>query len=656
MKRLPLLLALLLLFSALPLSAASRFWTGAVSANWSDPGNWGGTAPVSGDTLYFPAAGANKSTVNDFPAGFRVNGFVAENGYTLAGNAIDLGADMILGSTTVVTLPIRLVTGTLLSPSGGTITVNSPIDLNGHTLTVLTSGRVVLNGIISGAGGITKNHDSGNLSDLVLAGNNTYTGFTLVNGGRLVVPNANGLGAGANNPLTRTVIYNGGSLVVQNALIGEALEIGGPGFQNEGALQTTGSTIFNGSLTLTEQTRAKIEGTLGIHGRVTGPGGLTLDGAGVLTLYSNGNDFAGPLNWLSSSSSTGIVAGVDNALPTTLELVTPAAATLTLNGHVQRLRSIAGLGTISLSTDGELLLTNAQGVWGGQLTGTGNFFVNGGAMSIVDANSVTGQFQNNGASITLTGNGTFSTATRYTQTAGTTVSGGGVHMFGPVTLTSGTYSEAIGGTAPSAYGKLQVTGTLTLGGASLALSQTALVPAGALVILENDGTDPVSGTFTGLPEGATVPGGLQAFTISYAGGTGNDVVLLAAVANTSTSLTSTPNPSSAGQSVTLTATVTSPSPGTPTGTVTFRDGATVLGTAALTNGTATFSTSALTAGSHSITATYNGDTSFSTSTSPAVTQVVAAAVNPEAIPALDARGLAVLAAILGIMAVVALRR
>src|SRR5256886_6365097 len=52
--------------------------------------------------------------------------------------------------------------------------------------------------------------------------------------------------------------------------------------------------------------------------------------------------------------------------------------------------------------------------------------------------------------------------------------------------------------------------------------------------------------------------------------------------------------------ISFTASVTSPVTGTPTGTVTFQDGASALGTGTLSGGTATFTTSALTAGTHSI--------------------------------------------------------
>jgi hypothetical protein len=92
-------------------------------------------------------------------------------------------------------------------------------------------------------------------------------------------------------------------------------------------------------------------------------------------------------------------------------------------------------------------------------------------------------------------------------------------------------------------------------------------------------------------------------------------------AKSSTLLVSSLNPSTFGASVTFTATVKSTG-GTPTGKVTFKDGATTLGTGTLSGGKATFSTSALPVATHSITAVYGGSVNFSGSTSAALSQVV----------------------------------
>ena len=94
----------------------------------------------------------------------------------------------------------------------------------------------------------------------------------------------------------------------------------------------------------------------------------------------------------------------------------------------------------------------------------------------------------------------------------------------------------------------------------------------------------------------------------------------------STALTSSQNPSTAGQAFTLTATVTC-SGFTPTGTINFFDGGNPLGNSLVTagpgpnQGNGVISPSSLSVGSHSITATYNGDSNCGASTSP-LTQTV----------------------------------
>jgi hypothetical protein len=62
--------------------------------------------------------------------------------------------------------------------------------------------------------------------------------------------------------------------------------------------------------------------------------------------------------------------------------------------------------------------------------------------------------------------------------------------------------------------------------------------------------------------------------------------------------------------------------GTVTGTVAFYDGTTLLKTVTPSKGAAKFTTKTLTSGTHSITATYNGSTDFTGSSSAPVTQTV----------------------------------
>ena len=102
-----------------------------------------------------------------------------------------------------------------------------------------------------------------------------------------------------------------------------------------------------------------------------------------------------------------------------------------------------------------------------------------------------------------------------------------------------------------------------------------------------------------------------------------EAVSFSITSGTTTSLSSSLNPAPSGKPITFTAVVAPKLSGTPTGTVTFKDGATILGTKALSGGKATFSTSALASGSHNITAIYDGATYFTTSTSSAFAEKIA---------------------------------
>ena len=121
------------------------------------------------------------------------------------------------------------------------------------------------------------------------------------------------------------------------------------------------------------------------------------------------------------------------------------------------------------------------------------------------------------------------------------------------------------------------------------------------------------GTYSVAPSGATSPN----YTITFAAGT-----LTITKAATSVAFTTTPNPSANNQNVQLRAVISpvAPGAGTPTGTVTFRRNGTVLGTATLVNGVATL-TKKFSRGTHSLTASYAGNTNF-TSSSGAVTHQV----------------------------------
>jgi poly(3-hydroxybutyrate) depolymerase len=109
---------------------------------------------------------------------------------------------------------------------------------------------------------------------------------------------------------------------------------------------------------------------------------------------------------------------------------------------------------------------------------------------------------------------------------------------------------------------------------------------------------------------------------TYASSTSNTVSQVVNKAATMTTLTSSLNPSNFGQSVTFMAAVAPEFSGTVTGNVAFYNGSKKLASAALSGGVASYTTTTLPVGADSITAVYNGSTSFTTSTSSALSQEV----------------------------------
>ncbi|MEZ6151026.1 MAG: Calx-beta domain-containing protein [Pirellulaceae bacterium] len=107
-----------------------------------------------------------------------------------------------------------------------------------------------------------------------------------------------------------------------------------------------------------------------------------------------------------------------------------------------------------------------------------------------------------------------------------------IPVVGNYTLNSGdTLPIEILGTNPATqFDNFVVTGSVSLGGATLTIPTATVAPFQSFMIIDNDAADPVVGTFAGLAEGALVGtySGLSVY-ITYQGGTGNDVVLFTAI-------------------------------------------------------------------------------------------------------------------------------
>jgi hypothetical protein len=100
------------------------------------------------------------------------------------------------------------------------------------------------------------------------------------------------------------------------------------------------------------------------------------------------------------------------------------------------------------------------------------------------------------------------------------VNAGGVDLLGTLHVAISAADSAPG---------LSVAGNVTVGG-TLRVTALPLAAGTTITIIDNDGIEPINGTFVKLPEGAVIRSlgsVVQDFRISYAGGTGNDVTLTA---------------------------------------------------------------------------------------------------------------------------------
>jgi large repetitive protein len=188
-------------------------------------------------------------------------------------------------------------------------------------------------------------------------------------------------------------------------------------------------------------------------------------------------------------------------------------------------------------------------------------------------------------------------------------------VFGqPVTFTATVTFNAPGAGAP--------TGTV-----SFADNGTPIGCTGGMPTLDNGGG--ATCTTSALPVGDAQVVATYQGDASFAASPSSPLSQPVSKAATTTALSpSSVNPTVAGQDVTFTASVsvTAPGAGVPTGAVAFFDEGAPLGTAQLASqagsGQATLTTSGVSVGARSVTATYQADDDFDTSTSSPVTQQV----------------------------------
>ena len=535
---------------------------------------------ISGATFSLTKAGAGTMTLS------------GANTFT-GGATLSAGQLNINNATAVGTGTFAINGGTIDNTSGGAITLSNnnaqtwggdftfvgsnnlnlgtgAVTLGANRVVTTFGGVLTVGGVISGAGlSLTK----AGAGTLVLSGANTFTGGMILNAGELDINNAAAIGGG-------TFTINGGTI---DNTSGGAITLSNNNAETWAAnFAFAGSNDLNlgtGAIALTaDATVTDPAKTLTVGGIISGAHSLTKSGAGTMTLSASNTYSAG----------TTLVSG-------RLNLSTAAAlgtGTFTIDG-----------GTLDNTSGGTLTINNAQ-TWAGSFTflGTNNLNMGTGAISLTAATTITvaagalaiagvisGGFALNKAGSgteTLTGANTFTggmtlsagilfvnnSSGSGTGTAAVTVNGGtlagtgsisgsltvnsggtlGPGVGGPSAFASGSFSIATGGTfdvdinsstAGTGYDQLNVTGTVNLTGSTLHLNGTRTHNGGdAIVLINNDGADAVTGTFNGLSEGALVSLNGVNYNISYHGGTGNDVVLTDAAPTVATPASATPSP------------------------------------------------------------------------------------------------------------------
>jgi acetyl esterase/lipase len=725
MKAKRLLFAVIQILATTSLFATTHTWTGAISPNWSNPGNWSpATVPASGDELAFPSASLNHSMTNDFPASFTAGQITMSSNYTLNGNALNLGGDLLISGSTPSVLNVSVKAMATLRIGGQTASdfmaafwLKAPLDVNGQSITLDSIAEVYAG--INGSGSITVNptlagpalqiSGSGNFTgtingtiwigmngrasshpDAIVAGGSLFGAGTV---GELNVPafeSAFAFGpihtrtltlAGTYDP---TLIAGGGSYII--SVIG-SVTLGG----------RLNTSSLNGAPSPGEQfTIIDNDGTDPVNGTFDGlPEGATLSvGASSYTITYHGGDgndvvllpahiakawtgavsglWSDPRNWntnsipaagesllfppvlhlpvittndLPSGFTPGPIAinsgyvlqgnsltlshdvTLDGSTPATITLPLKLAASIRFTG-TQYLPSLVINGPLDVNGQAltiEVITRLMGGVNGdGTITrnpqttaadfylgGSGNFSGTINGPVLLDSTAVPSSHPNATVNGPVMGSGTVG-ALSIAPGAFLIPSNGSIHSRSVVL--AGRYEPTVyfGGDAT-----LHVTGSVTLGG-SLVVDGADSALGSTFIIIDNDGTDAVIGTFDGIPEGGTVLSDSRLYRVSYRGGDGNDVTVTR-VDSSTTLLSQSSATTRVGESFRITANVLG---GPVTGSVSFFDGAALLGSAILQNSIAVFDTTALAAGSHSITARYDGSAALSTSTSSVVTHTV----------------------------------
>jgi sugar lactone lactonase YvrE/predicted thioesterase len=335
---------------------------------------------------------------------------------------------------------------------------------------------------------------------------------------------------------------------------------------------------------------------------------LTLDGSGHTTYSTSSLSVGSHTITASYQGDPTNAASVSADLP---ETVTKISTATTLSSSVNPAN---GGATIRLTATVSPSTTNANS---GALSGTVSFkdgstslgTVSVGANGIATLDTSTLSVATHSITASYSGNASYDVSTsaalsQVVQLASTSV-----------LLTSNTN--------PSIAGK-----GITL---TAAVSSVGGIPTGTVTFFDGAvsiGTGTLNGSGQAFLPISTLSTGSHVLKATYGGdpkdepSTSDPMTQVVQQATTGLTLTSSANPATAGVQVTFTAGLTS-NGSIPSGVILLKEGSTTLGSATLSvTGSASFMLSNLSAGSHTLTASYAGDSDHAASISPALVQVI----------------------------------
>jgi autotransporter-associated beta strand protein len=456
------------------------------------------------------------------------------NPISFLGGTLAITADTVLAATRAMTGSgaIEIPAGTTLSVAGSMgqtdirVKGGGALQLTGATPTVgtLTFEQAAVlsapNGPISVLGGLLTNHLTG--TTIVAAPVNPGSAarsLTVANGDAEVDLRLEGgiSGTSASGRLHKT---GDGTVEIAST----ASYAGGVQLGTAGNIQAPGGTLIVAAPTaLGSAPFAHHGGTLRVAGSepVVFPNALQIAGG----QSGAGSVFAGaPMEFTGSAN---LVRTTYTAYMYRLR----AETDVTLSGGLDVATGFGLTSGLTISGPGTVFLPKTTN------TITEGITVDAGNLSVSGSLSAPTLTVRNGGSLsgaTNTGTETGETLGAVVIAVGGTIKPGvpgapqaALHTKNLTIQSQGTFVVDAAGANTGAYDQIVVTGTVTLGG-NLTLTLdgnfTAAVGDRLLVIL-NDLSDAVSGTFAGLPDETEFTAGPATFRIDYQGGDGNDVAL-----------------------------------------------------------------------------------------------------------------------------------